>query len=140
MRLLISLLSCIACAAHAQLAGTITSPSGEKMGGVSVSAKAEGGTIRTSVYTDKAGRYRFTDLAPGRYRVWAQAIGYQTARGELEMAPGARQDFELVANADPEQTYRQLPGNLPLDALPETTDHAKRMNQPVRHDCTSCHT
>ena len=140
MRLLFSLLSCIACAAHAQLAGVVTSSSGEKMGGVSVSAKAEAGTIRTSVYTDNAGRYRFSDLAPGRYRVWAQAIGYQTARGELEMAPGARQDFQLLENADPEQTYRQLPGNLALDALPESTDHDKRMKQLVRNDCTSCHT
>jgi streptogramin lyase len=140
MRLLLGLLACIACAAHAQLGGTISSSGGENMAGVTVSAKAAGSTISTSVFTDKQGRYRFTDLPPGKYRVLAQAVGYQTARGELEMAAGTRGDFKLVANADPEQTFRQLPGNLALDALPEANDHDKRMKQLVRNDCTSCHT
>ncbi len=42
--------------ADTPLFGTITSASGEKMGGVVVSAKAEGSTITMSVYTDEAGR------------------------------------------------------------------------------------
>jgi streptogramin lyase len=140
MRLLLALISCIACAAHAQLSGTVTSSGGEKMGGATVSAKAVGSTIRTSVFTDKAGNYRFTDLPAGKYKLSAQALGYQPARSELDFSATARQDLKLIQNSDAEQTYRQLPGNLALDALPESTEHDKRMKQLVRNDCTSCHT
>ena len=62
--------------ADALLAGTITSAAGEKMGGVTVSAKAEGSTITTSVYTDEAGGYYFPALPEGKYRVWAQALTF----------------------------------------------------------------
>ena len=35
---------------------------------------------------------------------------------------------------------RQLPGNLMLAALPEETEHDKRMKRIVRNNCTGCHT
>ena len=63
--------------ADALLAGTITSAAGEKMGGVTVSVKAEGSPITTSVYTDEAGGYYFPPLPEGKYRVWAQALTFQ---------------------------------------------------------------
>ena len=46
------------------------------MGGVTVSAKAEGSTITTSVFTDETGNYYFPPLPNGKYRVWAQALTY----------------------------------------------------------------
>src|SRR6266436_7585610 len=49
-------------AADAILSGSIAAASGEKMGGVTVSAKAEGATITTSVYTDDSGNYYFPPL------------------------------------------------------------------------------
>ena len=58
------------------LTGAVTSASGEKMTGVTVSAKAEGSTITTSVYTDGDGVFYFPRLAEGQYKVWAQAKGY----------------------------------------------------------------
>src|SRR5271155_1920279 len=48
--------------AHAQqvlLTGTITSDSGEKMEGVTVSARRIGATFTTSVFTDASGQYFF---------------------------------------------------------------------------------
>ena len=42
-------------AADQALNGAISSPAGEKLGGVTVSAKQVGSTITTSVYTDDAG-------------------------------------------------------------------------------------
>src|SRR5258706_3894540 len=72
--------------ADAGLRGTITSSAGEKMAGVAVSAKAEGSTIRTSVYTDKAGNYVFSPLPAGKYRVSAQALGFQRATGEVDLS------------------------------------------------------
>jgi len=127
-------------AADHVLRGTITSSTGEKMAGVAVSAKAAGSTIRTSVYTDKAGSYVFSPLPEGRYRVTAQALGYGLASGEVALSAAARKDFKLAANKSAEQTFRQLPGDLVLASLPEATEHDRRMKQIVRNDCTSCHT
>jgi hypothetical protein len=58
----------------------------------------------------------------------------------VQLPGGGRQNFKLVANADAEQTYRQLPGNVALDSLPHDTEHDRRMQQLVRNNCTSCHT
>jgi len=60
--------------ADALLTGAVTSAAGEKMGGVTVSAKAEGSPITTSVFTDESGNYYFPLLPSGKYRVWAQAL------------------------------------------------------------------
>src|SRR5438105_14648750 len=138
MRLFLALLF-VSFNAHG-LTGTVSSATGEKMAGVAVSAKGQGSTITTSVYTDKAGNYSFSPLPAGKYRVWAQAIGYGTAKAELQVVDGSKQNLKLVANTEAEQTFRQLPGNLALAALPEENEHDKRMKQLVRNGCTSCHT
>ena len=142
MRSLI-VLSLLAAAAHAEdvpITGYVRTGEGAGMAGVVVSAKAEGSTITTSVYTDKSGLYSFSPVPTGKYRMWAQAIGYQTAKADFELEAGKWQNFKLAANSDAEQTFRQLPGNLALDALPEQTENDKRMKQLVRNNCTSCHT
>jgi len=53
-------------AADALLSGAIASSTGEKLGGVTVSAKAEGQTITTTVFTDETGKYYFPPLPTGR--------------------------------------------------------------------------
>jgi hypothetical protein len=60
------------------LTGAITSASGQKLEGVLVSAKKEGSTITTSVYTDQNGEYFFPAMADGKYGVWAQTLGFKT--------------------------------------------------------------
>src|SRR5712672_3230747 len=122
------------------LNGTVTSPAGEKMGGVTVSAKAVGATITTTVFTDDAGAYYFPPLPPGKYRVWAQALGFETANSEAELKTGARADFSLKKIEDTERLIRQLPGDLILAGLPEDTADDKRMKRIFRNNCTSCHT
>ena len=67
-------------AADAVLSGTITSAAGEKLGGVTVSAKPADGTVTTTVFTDAAGDYYFPPLPAGKYRVWAQAVSFATPR------------------------------------------------------------
>ncbi|MBW8862490.1 MAG: carboxypeptidase regulatory-like domain-containing protein, partial [Acidobacteria bacterium] len=124
--------------AESRLSGTVVSAKGEKISGVTVSAKA--GTITTSVFTDKAGNFQFSPLPEGSYRVWAQTLGYQTARTALDLSGDRQLDLKLARNSDAEQTFRQLPGNLALDSLPEASDDDKRMKQLVRNGCTSCHT
>jgi streptogramin lyase len=122
------------------LTGTVTAPTGEKMGGVTVSAKATGSTITTTVFTDEAGNYYFPTLPAGKYRVWAQALGYDTASGEAELKPGGRQNFALRKITDAERLIRQLPGDLILAGLPEETADDMRMKRIVHNNCTSCHT
>jgi streptogramin lyase len=126
--------------ADALLSGTITAPDGKPMSGVTVSAKADAGTITTTVFSDDAGNYYFPALPVGHYRVWAQALSYQTTKGEVDLSANRRQDFSLKSNDDAETTFRQLPGNLVLDALPAQTDQDKRMKRIVRTVCTGCHT
>ena len=122
------------------LTGAVAGPDGGRMAGVTVSAKAAGSTITTTVFTGDAGTYAFPALPPGRYRVWAQALGYETARGEAELQPGARADFALTPITDTERRIRQLPGDLILAGLPEDSDGDRRMKRIVHNNCTSCHT
>src|SRR4051812_37395428 len=93
-----------ALAADPVLTGAIRA-AGKPLDGATVSAKRGGSTITTSVYTDKPGRYVSPPLPAGSYRVWAQALGFGTANGEVELGasstPRAKQDFTLQAISDP---------------------------------------
>ena len=119
------------------LSGTITSESGEKLGGITVSVKPVGGTITTTVFTDAAGEYVFPRLPSGKYRLWAQAIGFATAKADVDMSAPAKKNFSLDPAKD---LVKQLPGNQMLQALPEETEQDKRMKRLVRNNCTGCHT
>ena len=126
-----------ACAADAVLSGTITSSAGKPMAGVTVSVKAQGATITTTVFTDQHGNYYFPPLPAGKYRVWVQALTFATARGEVDLGAAKRQDFALGPLED---FARQLPGDVLLASLPDTTNDDLRMKRLVRNDCTGCHT
>jgi streptogramin lyase len=123
--------------ADSLLFGTAVSPSGQKMGGVAVSAKADGATITTTVFTDETGNYYFPPLPPGTYSVWAQAVAYTTAKAQVDLAANKEQDFRLARLKD---YARQLPGDLLLAALPEETEHDMKMKRLVHNNCTGCHT
>ena len=125
--------------ADAPLSGAITSATGERMGGVTVSAKAEGATITTSVYTDASGNYYFPPLPEGNYRVWAQAVQFETARNNVTVGQSRQQNFVLKPITDREAWIRQLPGDEFLAALPGETPEDFRMKTQVRKNCTGCH-
>jgi streptogramin lyase len=125
-----------ALAADALLSGVVKSPSGEAMGGVTVSAKAEGTTITTTVFTDASGAYYFPPLPTGSYRVWAQALTFDIVRAEVALNANGRQDFTLRPLAN---FVKQLPGDALLAALPQTTPEDARMHRIVRNNCTGCH-
>jgi streptogramin lyase len=124
-------------AADALLRGVVKSAAGEAMGGVTVSAKADGATITTTVFTDEAGAYYFPPLPAGHYRVWAQALSFATAKGAIDLAATTQQDFKL----DPlKGDYaQQLPGDLMMASLPEATNDDKRLKKIVENNCTGCH-
>ena len=122
------------------LHGSVSSAAGEKMGGVTISAKELGKTITTTVFTDETGAYVFPALPDGQYRVWAQAIGFATAKIEIALGTVKQHDFSLAPIKNTEQRIIQMPGDLILAGLPGDTRDDLRMKQIFRNNCTSCHT
>jgi streptogramin lyase len=118
------------------LAGTVKSDSGEKMRGVTVSAKVEGKTITTSVFTDQQGDYYFPPMPAGEYEVWAQADTFATTRANIKLTSTRHQDFVLKPIKD---FQRQLTGDQLLASLPDGTPDDRRLKRVFRNSCTSCH-
>ena len=121
------------------LTGSVTSASGENMEGVTVSARQFGKTFTTSVFTDADGEYYFPRLEEGKYKIWAQAVGYEAAILEdvslnesvhqQELALKPMQNFEL-----------QLRGDEWMASLPENTREDVKMKEVFRMTCFGgCH-
>lgn len=116
--------------------GVVSSEREGPMEGVVVSARGAGSTMRTSVSTDRQGRYAFpaSTLAPGRYQLAIRAVGYDL------VDPGA---VEVKRNAAAKVDLRLQPAkNLAAQltnaewrlSLPGTDDPSERM------ECVGCHT
>jgi len=120
------------------LAGSIRSANGQGMEGVTVSARPEGSTVTTSVFTDEEGIYVFPPLGNGNYRVWAQTVGFATAHAQAQLNGPAvsRRDFTLTAAKD---ISRQMTGADWFASLPETTIEERRIKQVFKTSCTGCH-
>jgi streptogramin lyase/mono/diheme cytochrome c family protein len=119
------------------LSGSIKSAAGQRMGGVMVSAKAEQQNVTTTIFTDEHGDYYFPLLAAAKYRIWAQADAYETAKGEIDLRTTAQpHEFVLKPMKD---FVRQLTGDQLLAALPEHSPEDRRMKEVFKHDCTGCH-
>ena len=122
--------------------GTVRTASGEPMEGVPVSARAVGGTITTSVFTDDQGQYFFPPFTPplesGQYQVWAQAVGYERTLADVDLVSGqsAVHDFNLTTIDD---FSHQLSGTEWLKALPADTREHRRLKEIFRVTCTECH-
>ena len=125
-------------AASAILFGTVRDAGGHPIEGVAVSAAAAGSTITTSVYTDDQGRYYFPPGSAGKYKVWAQAVGFQAGRADVELTTTdhSKQDFRLSVAKDFE---RQLTSPEWLSSLPEGTPEDVRLRLIFVHNCTTCH-
>jgi len=83
-------LTTTALAADYPLSGTIASAAGEKLAGVTVSAKAQGTTNHHQRLHDGQGGYYFPPLPAGKYSVWAQALAFERALGEVDLTAAAR--------------------------------------------------
>src|SRR5262249_57293480 len=110
---------------------------GKKLRGARASANAEAKTTTPRVLTDEAGGYSFPPLTSGKYRVWAQALSYETAKSTIDLSAAKRQDFVLKPAKD---FFSQLPGDVMLASLPGDTPDDFRMKTQVRKNCTGCHT
>jgi streptogramin lyase len=119
------------------IAGTARNAAGKPLEGVVVSAKATDSTITTSVFTDENGAYVFPFLPAGVYRVWAQAVGFATAKASLSVGDGlAERAFTLKTLDDFTQ---QLSGSDWMNALPEDSREDRRLKAIVAANCMECH-
>ncbi|HVB33681.1 MAG TPA: carboxypeptidase regulatory-like domain-containing protein [Patescibacteria group bacterium] len=125
-----------AAASDCLLTGSVQSASGEKMAGVTVSARRVGSNITTSVFTDGQGNYYFPAMDSGKYKVWAQADSYQYTSAAVDLTNVEHQNFVLKPMAD---YFQQLTGDQVLASLPGSTPNDRRMKRIFRNNCTSCH-
>ncbi len=122
----------------ATLSGITYAADGQTLEGVAVSARAVDKTFTTTVFTDIRGHYLFPPLDSGTYRVWAQAVGFETARAELTVA-AARPTRRALTLTTIDDFTSQLSGAEWLDSLPEETFADRRMKEIFRVNCTECH-
>lgn len=120
------------------LMGTVKSSDGKAIEGVAVSARSTDKTFTTSVFTNRDGEYYFPSLANGQYRVWSQAVGFQTARSEKRIVSGKKiqQDFALKPLED---FSKQLSGTEWANSLPEGTPEDRRLKRVFEYNCSGCH-
>ena len=120
------------------LTGTIKSATGQPLEGMLVTARAEGKTIKTTVFADAQGQYYFPPLEKGAYEVWAQQVGFATARANVRLdGARARHDFTMSVLED---FSRQLSGPEWLASLPVDTPQDARAKEVFRSNCLGCHT
>lgn len=82
----------------ADLAGTVADPSGSAVRNAEVIVQKTDNGARRTVHSDEGGRYVVEQLAPGPYRVTAQAVGFETEAATgivLEVGQQATLDFRL---------------------------------------------
>ena len=123
---------------RSNLIGVTRAMGGQPLDGVVVSARAIEKSVTTSVVSDDRGEYVFPPLDGGRYDVWAQAVGYETARAQVtvDAAGRSQQAFTLPTIKD---VTPQLTPSEWLAALPEETKEQRRMKAIFRTNCTACH-
>src|SRR5438477_11048701 len=63
----------------AELSGVVTDPSGAPVAGAKLSLTNEDSGVNRALLADTEGRYRFPALAPGRYSLKTEAVGFRSA-------------------------------------------------------------
>src|ERR1035437_167172 len=123
-------------AADAILSGQVKRPNGKPLEGVTISAKAQGSSITTSVFTDMDGYYYLPALPVGQYRLRAQAVTFGTQTAIVDANSKKKQDFALAPLKD---FVRQLSGADLLAAMPQDTPEDSAMHRILRSQCVACH-
>jgi virginiamycin B lyase len=122
----------------AALSGIVTSAEGKPLEGIGVSARGANNSYTTTVYTDDSGRYLFPPVPAGSYKLWAQAVGFETFKAEAAIPDGSKKqiDMKLAPLAD---FHKQLSGTEWAASLPEDTPDDRRMKAVFINNCSGCH-
>lgn len=122
-----------------ELTGTVRDTAGKPMEGVAVSAEVTGSPVMTSVWTDQDGAYAFPAMDAGRYKIWAQAVGFDRPLAEATLSPGQAVQQNFTLKPLPEPLGKQLSTAEWLDRLPDDTAQDRRMKMVVLNQCSNCH-
>ena len=128
----------------AMLRGNVRSSDGKPMEGVTVSLRGDGKTFVTTVFTDQQGIYQTPKLERGRFKLWAQAVGFEPARLDVNVAGGETLplnalELKPLQTTDP-RFEKQLSGVEWLNSFPDNTPQERREKQIFASNCTACHT
>lgn len=123
----------------AMVKGTVKSSDGKPMEGVTVSVRGEGKTFVTTVFTNAQGAYQLPRLEKGKYKLWAQAVGFEAARVDLDVADGAIQQAAPLQLARLKDFHTQLSANEWMSSLPGSDPKDVRMKHILITECTGCH-
>ena len=121
-----------------ELTGTVRGSDGKPLEGVAVSARADGSSVTTTVYTNQNGAYAFPKLDSGRYQMWAQAMGFDRPVAQAAVTAGspAQQNFTLKSTPI---VPRSLSSAEWMLSLPDDTSFDRRMKIVVLNNCSNCH-
>ena len=125
-------------ASPSTLMGTVRDAGGKPLNGVPVSVRTTDQTFTTSVYTDDKGEYVFPTLPRGDYKVWAQTVGFSTARMDLTL-DGTHPTVQAIVLKPIGNFEPQLTGVEWYDSLPDDTADHRRLKQILYVGCTDCH-
>ncbi|MBZ5643458.1 MAG: carboxypeptidase regulatory-like domain-containing protein [Acidobacteriia bacterium] len=125
-------------AAKGALSGAVKSAGVKPLEGVGVSARNSNETFTTTVYTDPAGHFSFPPLSAGPYKVWAQAVGFELASAQVDLAPAGKKQVELSLTNFPD-FQKQFSGTEWAESLPEDTPDDRRMKIVFINNCSGCH-
>jgi Carboxypeptidase regulatory-like domain len=118
--------------------GSVKNAGGKTMNGVFVSATADGSDFTVTVYSDDAGRFRFTELAEGTYTVVAHTGGFQPSqRSNVAVKDGKAVplDFTLEVETRPAELVKQSTAAEWLASLPGTMQQKYSLSR----NCDGCH-
>jgi Carboxypeptidase regulatory-like domain len=94
--LLVFALSTFALAASLSLRGSVTDPAGAAVGKAEISLTAiETGLVQHAT-TNDAGEFGFSDLAPGKYRLFVSAPGFKVAIQEVTLGVGGTESIRVT--------------------------------------------
>jgi len=120
------------------LSGSVHGAEGNTLDGIGVSAREDGKTFTTTVYTDQSGVFAFPEMESGHYKIWAQAEGFGASVKELDLngPNGQHADFTLAKLSD---FQKQLSGPELMASLPGDSPADNRMKAIFLNNCTGCH-
>ncbi|HEX4642094.1 MAG TPA: carboxypeptidase regulatory-like domain-containing protein, partial [Candidatus Acidoferrales bacterium] len=118
--------------------GLVTTSDGKPLEGVGVSARTDGDRFTTTVFTDDYGRYRFPPLKAWKYRVLAQAVGFETSKTEVNSAEAAVKDSDFALGRLGDFS-KQLSGTEWAASLPEESPEDRRLKTVFINNCSGCH-
>jgi virginiamycin B lyase len=123
-----------------KLRGTVTSPDGKPLEGVTVSIRGAGKTFVTSVFTNLQGVYVFPPVEKGlKYSLWAQAQGFHTARLNVDGGNGEVQQIAALQLQPLANFEKQLTGVEWMNSFPERTPAESREKRIYAANCSGCH-